>query len=79
MPMLWLSVSNLNGRSLYSLCERDMNDYQKNMLKGLARILEEMSDAEFKRRFDESKITEEEASQYAILEKIIMDKDNCNE
>jgi hypothetical protein len=56
-----------------------MNDYQKNILKGLARILEEMSDDEFKRRFDESKITEEEASQYAVLEKIIMDKDNCNE
>lgn len=53
----------------------DMNDYQKNMLKGLERlqkIIEEEPDDEFKRRFDESKITEEEASQYAVLEKLIM-------
>lgn len=51
-----------------------MNDYQKKMLERLERLqqaIEDMSPDEVRRMFEESKVTDEEVSQYAALEKML--------
>lgn len=52
-----------------------MNDYQKKMLERLEKlkqIIEDMPPDELTRLFEDSKVTDEEASQYAVLEKMLM-------
>jgi hypothetical protein len=51
-----------------------MNDYQKKMLECLEKlkqILEDMPPDELLRMFEESKVTAEEISRYAVLEKML--------
>ena len=51
-----------------------MNDYQNKLLAGLERlkqIIEDMPPDEIMRLFEESKVTDEEARQYAVLEKML--------
>jgi len=47
-----------------------LNEYQKKLLAGLER-LEQMPPDELTRLFEEAKVTDEEASQYAALEKML--------
>jgi len=52
-----------------------VNEYHKKMieqLKQLEKVIEAMPSEEFLRLFEESKVTEEEASYYAPLEKMLM-------
>jgi NADH:ubiquinone oxidoreductase subunit E len=52
-----------------------MSEYQKKMLAALKRVqktFQEMSDEELDRRFNESKVTEEQVKQYAVLERMIL-------
>ena len=58
-----------------------LNEYQKTMLDNLNKleqILQDMPAEELRRLFEESKVTEEEANQYAILEKMIMRQDRMS-
>lgn len=53
----------------------EMSEYQKKMLAALKRVqktFQEMSDEELDRRFNESKVTEEQVKQYAVLERMIL-------
>ena len=52
-----------------------MNIHQQRMIEGLERLrkaIEEMSAEEVARLFEESKVTEEQAKQFAPLERMLM-------
>ena len=58
-----------------------VNEYHKKMieqLKQLEKVIEDMPSEDFARLFEESKVTEEEASYYAPLEKMLLEGSDAN-